>query len=190
MSQQDPKIETEIKLRLPDAATGQQLLAQAGFAVSVPRTFEQNVLYDTEDSSLRKRGVVLRLRKTGENATLTVKGSALPGKYKSREESEVSVSDFAASEMILSQLGYRMVFRYEKYRTEFTSTNSSGTVTLDETPIGVFFELEGAPEWIDDTARTLGFEEPDYLIESYGKLYLNYCQEHTLKPQNMTFLDR
>jgi adenylate cyclase, class 2 len=187
MSQSGPKIETEIKLRLPDAATGQQLLAQAGFTISVPRIFEQNTLYDTEDLCLRSRGVVLRLRKTGQNTLLTVKGSALPGKYKSREESEVSVSDFAASELILQQLGYRMVFRYEKYRTEFISTNSSGTVTLDETPIGTFFELEGAPEWIDETARTLGYKEPDYIIDSYGKLYLNYCQEHTLKPQNMTF---
>jgi adenylate cyclase class 2 len=186
MSQSGPNIETEIKLRLPDAATGEQLLAQAAFAVSVPRTFEQNLVYDTEDLSLRKRGVVLRLRRTGEKVTLTVKGSALPGKYKSREESEVSVSDFAASEMILRQLGYRVAFQYEKYRTEFTSTKS-GTVTLDETPIGIFLELEGSPEWIDGTARTLGFEETDYVVDSYGKLYLNYCQEHALEPANMTF---
>jgi hypothetical protein len=34
---------------------------------------------------------------------------------------------------------------------------------LDETPAGVFLELEGPSRWIDRTARRLGFAESDYL---------------------------
>ena len=52
-----------------------------------------------------------------------------------------------------------------------------GVVTLDETPIGWFLELEGSPDWIDKTARQLGFSEEDYVILSYAALYLTYCNE-------------
>ncbi len=42
---------------------------------------------------------------------------------------------------------------------------------LDETPVGVFLELEGPPEWIDRTAGTLGFSEGDYITLSYLELH-------------------
>ena len=59
--------------------------------------------------------------------------------------------------------------------------------TLDETPIGMFMELEGTPTWIDRTARKLGFGQPDYITASYGRLYLDWCREHGVKPGNMVF---
>jgi adenylate cyclase class 2 len=58
---------------------------------------------------------------------------------------------------------------------------------IDETPIGMFLELEGDAEWIDETARRLGYSPSDYLLESYGTLYLQYCQNRKLEPTNMVF---
>ena len=46
-------------------------------------------------------------------------------------------------------------FRYEKYRTTFRLPGLH--LDLDETPVGVFLELEGAPRAIDRAARSLGF---------------------------------
>ena len=60
------------------------------------------------------------------------------------------------------------MFRYEKYRTEFRQPRRAGVAMLDETPVGVYLELEGTPHWIDRTARRLGFQESDYITASYG----------------------
>jgi hypothetical protein len=45
-------------------------------------------------------------------------------------------------------------------------------LTLDETPIGVFVELEGERREIDRAARMLGFARSDYINKSYGELLL------------------
>ena len=58
-----------------------------------------------------------------------------------------------------------------------------------ETPIGVWLELEGEPEWIDRTAAQLGFTLQQYVTESYGGLWLKYCQEQAIDRPNMVFSD-
>ncbi|MGH9630438.1 MAG: class IV adenylate cyclase [Bryobacteraceae bacterium] len=183
-----------MKLRLTGADHGSTLLANAGFTVKTPRALEVNVYHDSDDKVLRRKQAVLRLRETGGRSILTFKGrlQADAGgeseKYKSREEIEVSISDFGNCQLILERIGYRPVFRYEKYRTEFQRSAEAGIATLDETPIGVFLELEGAPEWIDRTACELGFGEMDYIRSSYGELYREHRRRHPECPVNMTFI--
>ena len=60
-------------------------------------------------------------------------------------------------------------------------------VTIDETPIGTFLELEGEPEWIDRTAALLGFTTGDYVTASYASLYLEYRQSNATVPMDMVF---
>jgi adenylate cyclase class 2 len=62
-----------------------------------------------------------------------------------------------------------------------------GTVTLDETPIGDFLELEGPSDWIDRTARDLGFSTSDYITSSYITLYMEFCKNRQVQPSFMTF---
>lgn len=88
---------------------------------------------------------------------------------------------------ILSRLGFEPVFRYEKYRTEYAPEERDGLATLDETPIGIFLELEGAPEWIDRKAAELGFTEAGYVTASYAGLYREYREEHPGSPEDMVF---
>jgi len=59
--------------------------------------------------------------------------------------------------------------------------------TLDETPVGNYVELEGAPAWIDRMARRMGFAERDYITASYARLYLDWCRKNRVKPSNMVF---
>lgn len=182
-----PNNETEIKLAVPDAAAGRRLFRSAGFRVFKRRVLEINDVFDTPGLKLRRGALLVRVRRAGNVATLTYKGRPVAGKHKSREELELQISDAPMMSTILGRLGYQPVFRYEKYRTEYCQPGARGVATVDETPIGTFLELEGAPSWIDRTARHLGFAETDYITDSYGRLYLDWCSRQGLKPSNMVF---
>lgn len=179
-------MEVEIKLAVESAQKTRALLRQHGFAVSVRRVFERNLILDDPAQSLRSKQALLRLREAGKTVTCTFKGPDQPGRHKQREEREFHATDFEACLAVFAGLGYTERFRYEKYRTEFRR-EAKGVATIDETPIGIFMELEGPARWIDRTARDLGFSSDDYITLSYGKLYAEWCREHGTTPSNLTF---
>ena len=185
MPSSKPEIEVKIAIQSP-AAARKRILA-AGFRVHTPRVFESNVLYDFADLRLRTKGKVLRLREAGRIATVTFKGKSVDTRHKVREEVETTVERPDTIRRVFSELELHPVFRYEKYRTEYTRGKDHGVVVLDETPIGNFLEIEGAPRWIDRTAKQLGFSQDDYITASYGALYLQYCQELAIQPSDMVF---
>jgi len=185
------KFEIEIKLRLPlDLGKIRHALQKAGFRVVEPRIRETNILFDNSKRTLRKHGKLLRLRRAGAHRFLTYKGPSEPSRYKKRQELEIHLDDGDRLGEIFSHLGFRPVFRYEKFRTEYAKPRSEGKVLLDETPIGNFLEIEGSPRWIDRTARALGFRRQDYITRSYGYLYLAYCRERRIAPKDMLFSDK
>ena len=187
MSGGSGKREIEIKLKLESAEQGRRLLRRAGFHVIRRRVHESNVVLDNAAGSLRQQGVVLRLRKAGSRTSLTLKGPAAGGKYKSRQELETDLLDFAVGEAILEKLGFRSVFRYEKYRTQYQGSNPRGVAMLDETPVGVFLELEGEPGWIDRTARLLGFSEEHYITATYADLNNAFRSPRNRPSDDMAF---
>lgn len=185
-------IETEIKLRLESdskasVSKARALLRSHGFSVIAPRVFEQNLVLDDEKASLRERGLLLRVRGAGKITTCTFKGPETPGRHKRREEREFRASDLESCVAFFAALGFHEAFRYEKYRTEFARDREPGHVTLDETPIGIFMELEGPARWIDRTAKLLGFPREAYIALSYGKLYEDWCQANGIEPKDMRF---
>ena len=182
--------EIEIKLEIPSAASGRRVLSAAGFRISRRRIFEVNLVFDTPDLAIRRVGSLLRVRQAGGVSTLTYKGAPVPGKHKSREEVESGISDVAGTRTILERVGFEVVFRYDKFRTEYARTGEHGVATLDETPIGGYLELEGTPQWIDRTARQLGFSENDHITASYARLYQEFCKRKGIQPAHMIFENR
>ena len=169
-----------------------QKIEQCGYVLIEARTLESDQLFDQRDGGLRQGDKILRLRRTsseekGERSTLTYKGPASRERYKSREEIEFDVSDGAAFVKILDRLGYVPAFRYEKYRTTLGTMGEPGVITIDETPIGVFLELEGPAEWIDQTAARLGYSPEDYMTISYAGLYREHRLRHPTAAADMTF---
>jgi adenylate cyclase, class 2 len=185
-------IETEVKIPFPaGAGKAVLLIEERGYRVCSPRTLESDQVFDRPDRELRQSGQLLRLRSAGDRWTLTYKGPAQSAtRYKSREEIETACSSSDGMVRILAKLGYTPSWRYEKYRTAFramlASTSEPGTVFLDETPMGVFLELEGPEDWIDSTAVHLGFTEKEYVTLSYASLYRAYLQSHD-GPPDMIF---
>lgn len=180
-------VETEVKIRITDAEAMCRTIEEAGFALSQPREFEVNTLYDTPSRQLFSQKMVLRLRTSGNKQVITWKGPAQAGPHKSRPELETTVGSVETIAKIFEQLGYRPSFRYEKYRREYRHPNQPGVITVDETPIGAFLELEGPGEWIDQTAKGLRFGPGDYILESYVRLYLGDCERREVTAGFMVF---
>src|ERR1035438_7712828 len=174
------KPEIEVKIAVQSVAAARKVIRNAGFTIHVPRVFEANVLYDFADLRLRNQGKLVRLREAGKICTLTFKGKSADTRHKVREEVETMLKNAEAMRRVFEELELKAVFRYEKYRTEYTTNTGHGVVTLDETPIGAFLEVEGPARWIDRTAKLLGFSPDDYITASYGALYLQYCREHRI----------
>jgi adenylate cyclase, class 2 len=214
--------EIELKFPVNDLADLQSRLPGLGFQLDTPRTFEQNTLYDTADRTLRQAKQILRLRRYGALWTLTHKRQpdrsageatslfAATASYKIRIETETHVDDGPALASILEQLGYAAVFRYEKFRTEWSHPTSitesplfvnlpidehhsngiavvSGHLVLDETPIGNYAELEGPPAWIDQTLLTLNIDPAICSTESYGKLFMTWKERSGSSAEHLTF---
>jgi adenylate cyclase class 2 len=183
--------EIEVKFQVADPEALHQRLAAAGFHEQTPRTFERNVLYDTPDRRLRAQTAILRVRKYGEKWVLTFK--CLPqnndpsARHKRREETETPVQDGEAIGHIFTQLGYTSVFVYEKWRTEYA--DSTGHCVLDETPIGVYAELEGPSDWIDSTAGKLGIDHASFITLSYGRLFEQWKKDTNSPAENLTFAE-
>jgi len=181
-------VENEIKLPVHDSPDAARLRVEAlGYRLHRDRTLESDQLFDDLNGQLKSSDRILRLRRVGDRAILTYKGPAQRTRHKSREEIETDISDPAALVLVLDRLGYQPGFRYEKYRTMFRRADETGVVTLDETPIGTFLELEGPAEWVDRTAAQLGYSVADYLTVSYAFLYRQYQQQHLEVGTNMTF---
>lgn len=182
-------LEVEVKFRVADPAALIERLRSAGFHEETPRTFERNILYDTPDRRLRAQQTILRVRKYGDRWIVTHK--CLPpnndpdARHKHRVETETTVKDGEAIGHIFTQLGYQPSFIYEKWRTEFA--DATGHCVLDETPIGVYAELEGPPEWIDSTGHKLGVDHAQFLTLSYGRLFDQWRKDTGKTVENLTF---
>jgi adenylate cyclase class 2 len=198
--------EIELKFPVADQEGFQSMLPALGFHLDTPRTFESNTLFDTPGRDLRARRQLLRLRQYGVLWTITHKRQPDAGapsdpavtsaKYKVRIETETHIDDGHAAAEIFAHLGYVPVFRYEKYRTEWSqmplfaaerSDGSIGHLVVDETPIGNYAELEGPTPWIDSMLELLAVDPATCLTDSYGRLF-QLWKERTGSPvEHLTF---
>ncbi len=183
----------EIELKFPVASLSslERRLRELGFRVVTERTFESNTLYDTPERTLRGRGELLRVRQYGDKAVVTHKRhpehEELGTIYKVRVETESEVADGAALAEIFTRLGYGPAFRYEKYRSEYDDAEGLGHAVIDETPIGIYAELEGPTGWIDRTLEALGVDPGHCLTQSYGKLFLEWKERTGSGAEHLTF---
>ncbi len=190
--------ETEIKLRVNDLAGMIRKLSRFG-ARCTGRVLERNVLYDTPDSDIRRRHRLLRLRIETPAPSRIVRGgprrawitskrpplAPTSGRYKENLEREAPLPSASSWGTDVRVIGFRAGFRYEKFRTTFRLPGVH--LDLDETPVGTFLEIEGAPRSIDRIARALGFSRRDYIRSTYWDLYAAKCRTRGEIPRNMLF---
>src|SRR5712692_88854 len=167
-------LEREIKLRFDSADDARDAVLATGATPIHSRRLQEDCLLDTGDDMLHRRRCVLRVRMESGKSLLTFKGPVQPSDMKLREELETVVGDGPLLLGILEELGFRVWFRYEKYREEFALDDV--IVAVDETPVGVFVEIEGGHQGIAEMAVALGRGPADYLLDSYRSLFYEHCR--------------
>ena len=113
------------------------------------------------------------MRKFGRYALATFKGPmAFEGGVKMREEVQTGVESFELAIQLFDSLGYKPTFRYQKFREVWRVREVE--VVLDRTPIGNYFEIEGALDVIRGVAEDLGMNMDSAIRLSYADLYRQF----------------
>ena len=178
-------VEREIKLRYDSVESARAAVLAAGATPLRGRRLQEDALLDTDDESLRRRRCVLRVRLENGKSRITFKGPVQPSEMKLRDELETIIGDGVLLLRIFEELGFHVWFRYEKYREEFS--HEEVIVAIDETPVGVFVEIEGSEQGISTMARALGRRPDDYVLDSYRGLFLKYREQYGLDGTDMVF---
>ena len=85
--------EIEVKLPFDSASTARERILSLGASERTPRQFEDNIVFDREDLSLKRADIVLRLRSKGGRNVLTLKAPVEgDSRHKVREENETTVA--------------------------------------------------------------------------------------------------
>ena len=148
-------------------ATLRHRLALQGSRTTTQETLETNTLFDFEDSRLTKNGCALRMRSYGQMRLLTYKGPVQDDPlFKRRLELQTNVSDPDTMHQILASLGLEPRFKYSKIREiqSLTIGENRVEVSLDETPVGFFVELEGEPSTITKAIKILSLDDKSAVI--------------------------
>ncbi len=178
-------MEREIKLVFRDPEEARRAILAAGATPLRGRRLQEDCLLDTPDEQLHRRRCVLRVRLECGKTLLTFKGPVQVAPMKLREELETIVGDGLLLLRVLEELGFRVWFRYQKYREEFAREDV--TVAIDETPVGTFVEIEGSEHGIQEMAAALARKPDDYVLDSYRGLFVKHCERHGLPVTDMLF---
>lgn len=173
-------IEVEAKVRVASFRVVRQRLVELG-ASRLGVNLQRNDLYDAAGSDLAERGCRLRLRTVrrgrGDTPVLTFKGPKLGGRFKSRREIEIGVSDKATARRLLEAMGYRPYFSFDKRRESWRL--GGWHIELDEVPLlGRFVEVETAePREVEHALATLGLDGLEVITRGYASLLRRHLRE-------------
>jgi len=177
--------EREIKLRFDSVDDARSAIARSDATPLKSRRLQDDYMLDDPQETLRQRRCVLRVRIESGRSLLTFKGPVQSAAMKLREEIETVVGDGETLLRCFEHLGYRVWFRYQKYREEYALNDV--VIAIDETPVGVFVEIEGGEQGITGAAQALGRGPDDYLLDSYRGLFMQHRRAHGLPATDMVF---
>ncbi|MGB3716737.1 MAG: class IV adenylate cyclase [Candidatus Promineifilaceae bacterium] len=180
-------LEIEVKFLISDPGELRDLLLTKGARLLIPRTYEQNILFDNAWQGLARQGKLLRVRQDSV-ARVTFKGRSrhqINSEVRVREEIEVGVDDFDKTVAILERIGFEKQQLYEKYRETYSFRDIE--VVLDEMPFGDFVELEGAEVGIRTAADALQLDWNRRIIDNYLALSARLKTHYKLTFDDITF---
>jgi adenylate cyclase class 2 len=178
-------LEIEVKFHLPEIEPiRDRILAMQ--ATPSGRVFETNIRFENALKSLKKQGILIRLRHD-DRSRLTFKAS-LPTpdtQFKVHKELEVEVGDFHVCRSILEALGYCAEQTYEKWRETFVVNDTK--LLIDTMPYGVFLEIEGDKSHIREMADRLGLNWKERILLNYLEIFEVIQRAEDFRFSDITF---
>ena len=167
------EIEAKI-LEIDKAAVEKKLLA-----LGAKKVFDGAIdfrYFDLPKNTLRKKGIILRLRKKGDYGELTVKSNFVRTKSAKTSIEEETQVDFNSTIKLLLALGYQETSRNIKHRTEYAL--GSVKFEIDKLPgIPWFLEIEApSVRVLKEMVERLGFSKED-IKPWWGEDVLEYYRK-------------
>jgi adenylate cyclase class 2 len=178
-------LEIEVKFHLPEIEPIRDRLL-AFRATPSGRVFETNIRFENALKSLKKQGILIRLRQD-DRTRLTFK-ACLPTpdtQFKVHKELEVEVGDFETCRSILEALGYYPEQTYEKWRETFVLDDTN--LLIDTMPYGEFLEIEGEKSHIREMADRLGLNWEERILLNYLEIFEVIQRAEDLRFSDITF---
>jgi len=181
----DAPLEIEVKFNLSEPDRIRNRLFAMG-ATSWGPVFETNIRFEDASKSLKKGGMLLRLRRD-DRIRLTFKSSpSRPDpQFKVHQEFEVVVDDFQLCQAILEGLGFHPEQVYEKWRETFVLDQTK--CLIDKMPYGVFLEIEGEKAHIRSVSRGLGLKWEARILLNYLEIFDVIQRKEALPFTDVTF---
>ncbi len=178
-------LECEVKFFLASPERLRDRLRQAG-ALPTGNAFETNYRYDRTGDPLLARQCLLRLRRDRRNLLTYKKPDPSGGRqFKTYDELEIEVSDFATTDQILEALGFHRAQVYEKRRETYEM--ASVEICLDHLPFGHFIEIEGAADRLPSVAVSLGLAWQARILANYLQIFETIRETLNLSFNDVTF---
>jgi predicted adenylyl cyclase CyaB len=180
-------IEKEIKIPV-DIDTVKRILDNKEFKIE-KSSLQTTIRMDTQDLDLEKQDIFLRVREDTKEKVITLKRKVYEkddkGEVCAREEYETEIGDIKVVEDILNILGFDKEWIMEKYRIE--GKYKGLTMTFDEVPCGLYMEIEGEGNQIEDICRELELDFSKRIVDTYWDLWNEYREKNNVKEENMVF---
>jgi len=185
MDKQIKNIEIEIKVEIDNLENFISKLLKTN-AKFLGRDFQRTVRMETPNMDLEKKKLFLRVRSGfGNIVTLKVKNKDNKN-FMQRDEYETEVKDIDTLSEIFSILGFSKRLILEKYRVNFLFKEVK--ISIDELPFGIYVELEGDENYINEVAEELGLDTTKGITVTYWDLFEDYKkQKNILNEESIIF---
>lgn len=187
------KIETEIKIILKNTNID-VLISKIEKILSVQKTdvFHQTTHQFFEDDFTKQVAFPRIRNEENGDIGLTVKAKIKGeenSEYFKRIELETNISDAENVIKMMPFFGYKNKISWEKKRINFISkdTNIDFVISLDETPMGYFLEIESSEDKIEEIIKTLELTDLERSKKPYLGLWEDYKKENNITSENMMF---
>lgn len=171
------KKEIEVKFFVDDLSVVRRKLKKGG-AKFEWKGEERDVFLDTANFALKKRGDILRIRRSKENRITFKRNVRTHKKFKIADEHQLDISDAKELQTIFAYIGFKAHLEYKKEREYWEYDGAC--VTLDKLPFGCFVEVEASQKKIKGIAVKLGLNFYKSTTKGYRRLVEEYKKNNKI----------
>lgn len=176
------KIKQEVKIDVTDIDIIKKL--RNNRAILLGSNQETTIRYDTEDRKYEKSGKYIRVMEGFKNCITLKEKVNENDKLFERDEFEIEIDDVENAKIILEKIGLKPILKMQKYRLKW---NLDGIrINIDELPFGLYMEIYGNENEIQNVMEKLDIENEEKIIGTYWDIYEQYKDKHDFN-ENIIF---